>query len=240
MIEIYLITNTINFKHYVGQTCNWTDKRWKEHLSDSKRKHLKFPLHKAINKYGPDAFTIEVLCIAKSQEEANDQEKHLIQQYCSMITDYGYNVASGGHNGNAFAGFSPERMAEAKAKMSVAQKGNKNASGSVRSTETRAKISVTLTGKRHSEETKAKMSASHKTPEVREKHRQNRLGKPLSEETKAKISAANVGKHHSEEMKAKMLGNKNAVGTVHSIETRAKMSAAKIGKHYKKLYNVIK
>ena len=45
--------------------------------------------------------------------------------------------------------------------------------------------------RKHSEETKAKMSAAKK-------------GVPKSEETKAKMSAANMGKVHSDETKAKM------------------------------------
>ena len=45
--------------------------------------------------------------------------------------------------------------------------------------------------RKHSEETRAKISAAKK-------------GVPKSEETKAKMSAANMGKVHSDETKAKM------------------------------------
>ena len=45
--------------------------------------------------------------------------------------------------------------------------------------------------RKHSEETKAKISAA-------------KMGVPKSDETKAKISAAKMGKVHSDETKAKM------------------------------------
>lgn len=49
-------------------------------------------------------------------------------------------------------------------------------------------------GKHHSDETKAKIIASHK----------GMLGKHLSEESKAKISVANKGRHHTDETRQKL------------------------------------
>ena len=81
--------------------------------------------------------------------------------------------------------------------------------GRVHSEETKAKMSASRIGRVHSEEVKAKMSASHK-------------GKVHSEEAKAKMSSSHKGKVHSEEAKAKMSKPK-------SPETRAKMSTAQKG-----------
>ena len=67
---------------------------------------------------------------------------------------------------------------ETKAKMSI------SATGKVRSVETRARISAVRTGSTASDKTKAKMSASCK-------------GRTPSEETKAKISASHLGKECS-------------------------------------------
>ena len=51
MAYIYKITNKINGKIYVGETCN-VNKRWKEHLHAAKKNICKNrPLYKAINKY---------------------------------------------------------------------------------------------------------------------------------------------------------------------------------------------
>ena len=74
-------------------------------------------------------------------------------------------------------------------------------------------------GRTHSEETKAKMSATQK-------------GRTLSEEHKVKLSASHKGKTLSEEHKAKIGAAKK--GMPHSEETKAKMSAAREAYHAKK------
>jgi hypothetical protein len=69
-------------------------------------------------------------------------------------------------------------------------------------------------GRKHSEESKAKMSAALKgrKPPI--------TGKRHTEESKAKMSASHKGK----------TGNKTMLGRKHSEETKAKMRAAKLGK----------
>ena len=58
---IYCITNTINNKKYVGKTLMSIEKRFSEHIQDSRRRKLeKRPLYSAINKYGADKFTIVI------------------------------------------------------------------------------------------------------------------------------------------------------------------------------------
>ena len=39
MAYIYLITNKINGKQYVGKTENTIDERWREHCNDYQREH---------------------------------------------------------------------------------------------------------------------------------------------------------------------------------------------------------
>ena len=96
---------------------------------------------------------------------------------------------------------------ETRAKLSAARRGNKNAVGN--------KIWV---GRKHSEESKAKMSASLS-------------GRRPSEETRKKMSAAQTGRKHSEQSRAAMhaaqLGNQKWLGKKHTPETRAKMAAAR-------------
>lgn len=80
----------------------------------------------------------------------------------------------------------------------------------------------------HSEETKRKMSESHKgmalSEETRRKISEAKKGKQLSGETKQKISEANKGKQFSEEAKQKM--SESHKGKCHSEETKQKMSEA--------------
>lgn len=57
---IYLITNKINNKKYVGKTTKSIKERWEEHLKDSKKEKCEIrPLYRAIRKYGIENFTIE-------------------------------------------------------------------------------------------------------------------------------------------------------------------------------------
>lgn len=50
--RIYLITNLVNNKKYVGQTKQPVDRRWKRHIYDAKVGNQNMPVHKAMMKYG--------------------------------------------------------------------------------------------------------------------------------------------------------------------------------------------
>lgn len=92
---IYKITNTINNKSYIGQSCN-IEERWKRH------KYAKdnFAIHLAIQKYGIVNFSFSILeeC---SKEQLNDKEIYWIEYYNSI--EDGYNMIPGGSNGAGYA-----------------------------------------------------------------------------------------------------------------------------------------
>jgi hypothetical protein len=77
-----------------------------------------------------------------------------------------------------------------------------------KSSEHAANIAAARTGARHTESSRAKMSASHKgkipSPECIARASASRLGRPRSEETKAKLSAVHTGKVLSLEHRAKL------------------------------------
>ena len=103
----------------------------------------------------------------------------------------------------------------------------------IRTPESILKQVATMTGKKHSEETKAKMSNSMKGKNTNPKPwvRERQKGVPLSNEVKTKISKASKGRPgvaHSEETKKKISEIKK--GTIHSEESKAKMSASGKGK----------
>lgn len=94
MAFIYVITNNINGKQYVGKTNDSIEKRFKEHISDSRRERCeKRPLYSAMNKYGVEHFSIEELeeC---SSEEAPTREAYWIDKLNTY--HYGYNATRGG------------------------------------------------------------------------------------------------------------------------------------------------
>src|SRR6185437_762290 len=57
---IYVISNQVNDKVYVGQTRRGVEERWQQHCSQT-RCGSASPLHRAMNKYGLSAFTIETV-----------------------------------------------------------------------------------------------------------------------------------------------------------------------------------
>jgi len=94
--HIYLIENLINHKKYVGQSIN-IKRRIFEHLKNVKNNE-NHPLYDAINKYGLNNFTFQIIDFATNIDELNNKEIILIEQYQSNINKLGYNLEAGGKN----------------------------------------------------------------------------------------------------------------------------------------------
>lgn len=90
MIGIYKITKKENGKAYIGQS-NDIKRRFSEHQSRGEKSRI--PLDVAIQKYGKDAFTYEILeeC---SLEDLNEKETYWIKFYDTVRN--GYNCSYGG------------------------------------------------------------------------------------------------------------------------------------------------
>jgi len=92
--KIYLITNKVNGKQYVGLTIGPLESRLKQHIAAAK-KGRKAPLPNAIRKYGAEAFTIKLIRNdAKSFDQLQQQEIDAIAERNTLIS--GYNSAIGG------------------------------------------------------------------------------------------------------------------------------------------------
>lgn len=90
--DIYLIRNKINGKGYVGQAIDYKD-RFRSHCKPSSARDGSL-IDRAIQKYGVENFTIEVL---ESQiENFNEREKYWIKQ-CGTLKPNGYNIEEGGN-----------------------------------------------------------------------------------------------------------------------------------------------
>lgn len=88
---IYKITNKLNGKSYIGQSVD-PQHRFSAHISRSKNDTDNSPLHAAMNKYGKENFTIEIL---EWTPDYNQREQELIQEYGTLVPN-GYNLAKGG------------------------------------------------------------------------------------------------------------------------------------------------
>ena len=79
---IYKIINTLNTKVYIGQTTRTLAARWKEHLRNCTTKSKQtMHLYAAMNAYGKDHFSIELLDTAGTLEELNEKEIYWINFY---------------------------------------------------------------------------------------------------------------------------------------------------------------
>lgn len=104
---IYKITNNINKKVYIGKTYCDAEKRFKEHIRDSRRERCKNrPLYRAFNKYGIENFSHEVLG-EYEEKELEDMEVYYIDQFDSYHN--GYNATHGG-DGTRYLKFDEEEV----------------------------------------------------------------------------------------------------------------------------------
>lgn len=92
---IYKITNTINYKCYIGQTIKVPEERWRQHKRNMNYESCKsIALYKAFRKHGIDNFTFEVIETGIAVEDLNEKEIWYIAEYCSRTN--GYNMVDGG------------------------------------------------------------------------------------------------------------------------------------------------
>ena len=101
---VYIITNHINGKKYIGQKRYDKANKWKSYLGSGI--HLK----RAINKYGFENFTKEIIEDCKTKEHLDEREKYWIEHYNAVKSDKFYNIASGGDGGDTRAGYSEEQF----------------------------------------------------------------------------------------------------------------------------------
>jgi hypothetical protein len=95
--KLYLITNQVNGKLYVGITISPLWQRFNGHKAAAK-KGLKTKLYNAMRRYGVDKFTIQLLRNdAKSFSELQEQE--IIEIASRGTIENGYNVSPGGSIG---------------------------------------------------------------------------------------------------------------------------------------------
>lgn len=185
---IYLITNTVNGKQYVGQTKQELRLRWNLHCT----KRSGTPaVGRAIKKYGRDAFAIRVLSICHTAEQLDDAERYFIDHYGTLAPG-GYNLNTGGNPAAALRGVARDPA--------IGRKISKALTGKKLSPERVERIRAMHTGTKRTQEQKDRMSKAGmgrvKSPEtiaktlatVRLRERHWRSGVPSVNSRKVKNS----------------------------------------------------
>jgi group I intron endonuclease len=149
---IYMASNLINGKSYIGKTTKPLSRRKTEHCSfDFPKTTFQF----AIKKYGKASFNWQILKNCESPEELIEMEKFFISKYHTSDQGIGYNMTLGG-DGFAHGKNNPSHRVDVKLKISMAL------TGKPLSKEHKDKISATLTGSTLSDSHKAAISKGGK------------------------------------------------------------------------------
>lgn len=198
---VYLVTNNINGKRYVGQhSGNNLEQYWNHcvvHALNGNHGKNRL-LYRAIRKYKSESFSIRPLVIVGSKWEMDKYEIGMIAAWDLCNPEKGYNLAAGGQGTIGYK-FSEESLR----RMSEAHKGIKQ------SEESKRKRADAIRGQKRSEETKKRMSEA-------QKGNQYALGCIVSEKTRKLISEKNMG-------------NKNALGAIRTPEYCRQKSESQIG-----------
>lgn len=146
--QIYSITNNKNNKVYIGLTTQGNRTRFLHHLYEA-RSGSKFPIHRAIRKYGEESFEIKVLITldqSQNPEELKRLEKFYIKEFKANNRKFGYNLTEGGDG----------------------------TLGKLHSEETKDKIRQKALGRITSFETKQRMSEAHSKNKNEEWYKENK------------------------------------------------------------------
>lgn len=162
---IYLVTNLIDNKKYVGQTSQSLITRWKRHQYPFNHRGHSY-LYNAICKHGVDNFSVEALAVVHTKEDMDFYERFLIKEFDLRNPEKGYNLTDGGGGmlGFKLSEETKERMSqhvksqEHRKNISVAKMGNKSRLGMKHSEETKKRMSETKKGRKFSEEHKRNLS----------------------------------------------------------------------------------
>ena len=200
---IYMIKCNPTGKYIIGETGN-VKKRLNYHIQDLKGNRHKNPyLQKAWNKYGEDKFSYHVLEYCDFSE-CKIREDYYCKLYDSHNYNKGFNLRPTGLD--LKNKFSQETKNKIKESLRTSEKFKNRDTGKG------------MRGKKHSEETKLKISEAHK-------------GKIISKETRIKLSKSLKGRIIKKESIEKIIfTRKNNNNVWHTNETKQKISKSSKGK----------
>lgn len=117
---IYITTNHINNKKYIGKKKYDRRNDWEKYLGSG------IILKNAINKYGKENFSKEIIEECETLDDLNIREKYWINYYNAIKSDEFYNIASGGDGGDTTIGLTEEQKKKITENRSKAAKGKIN------------------------------------------------------------------------------------------------------------------
>lgn len=190
---IYLITNKINGKQYVGQTSKSIKQRWSVHINAKNNTFI----YRAIKKYGKENFHIDQIDTADSTNELDWKEIYYIK-ILNTLAPNGYNLTTGGESriGSSNPFYGKKTTEENKRKTSErTKKLFKDPKNHPMYGRDRSGCKNPMYGKNQIEEAKEK---------IRQKSKQNSLGEKNPMYGRTGELAGFYGKIHTEETKRKM------------------------------------
>jgi len=213
MFYVYKITCGINGKSYIGVTNNLV-RRYKQHIRG--QSHA-VALISAIKKYGYDNFNYIIIETFQDAISAGLVEKECIISHNTISPD-GYNLAIGAPF-TIYAGVFSETT---KRKQSESQKGNKNHLGKKHTEETKQKLSNYFKGR--------KMPDDYISPlKGKPNGRRGQPGHKQSEESRRKI-AEKLHKH------IRTKEHRDNIASAHRGKIVSKETRQKIAKSLKEFY----
>lgn len=210
---VYLRTNLINGKQYVGQANDFKQREYDWNCL--KRSYAGSLINNARKKYGLENWKVDILKECGTQDELNQWEIYYIKVLNTKRPN-GYNLTDGGEGASGY-----QCTEEHKLKNSLAKRGTNHPNwGKHLSDETKKKISEAnkgrvslLKGIPRTEETKKKISEAHKGIRVS----LGMTGHHHSEETKKKMSEARKGKTSGAIKKVYQYKNNKLIATYNSV-----------------------
>jgi group I intron endonuclease len=210
---IYLTTNLINDKKYIGKDIKNNPK----YLGSGSL------LKEDIKKYGRKNFKKEILEYCKSKHDLKEREEYWINYFKAVESDEFYNIRKNVLNWNDLCTENKKKYISKKistsnkgkklseeTKQKISQSNKGKCKGNYHTNESKEKISLSNKGRKHSKETKQKISQSLKgkkrSLETKTKQSQSRKNHPMyvDKVRNQKISQSLKGKKHSKETKEKI------------------------------------
>ena len=210
MYRIYKITNKVNGKLYIGWTSKTIEERFDIHKKNTENIKRGSPkLIYAIRKYGSENFTIEEIWNGECLPISQYMENHYIKLYNTQKN--GYNILDGGLN-RKLSEETKKKISESHKGMKLSEETKEKLRNKIISNKTRENMSISAKNKIISNITKEKLSITNSGINngfYGKKHSEE-TRKRMSESKKGKQTTSTLGKKHSEETKKKISESKKA------------------------------